>query len=175
MTAKRKRGEEVTSLEGLRDVRPVWEHEIEHVRHVMCSEAAAGYRFAILPSAGRVHRLYANLNLTSRLFARLYNGPRENRPTPQPQTSILHEQPTPQTGGANVICAQSLTPVLVAPQKPQKRRRNRSKTPEQVKAMEAVAALAGDMGAKKIQKVLESQGFDIPMSTVKRYMREARR
>ena len=169
--AKPKRGVETDNLDGLRDVKPVWDHELDHVRSVMTSEAAAGYRFAILRSTGRVSRLYDNMDLSARLFSRLYNGKSKTAPTPRAHNAPSPSWPTPQDGGAIVVCDQSHTPAYLAPRK---RRKKRTRTDAQRQVFEAIAGLSQDMGAKKISQVLESQGLMVPMSTVKRYMREAR-
>lgn len=170
---KVKCGHETDNLDGLRDAaRPVWDHELEHVRTVMTSEAAAGYKFALLRSSERVSRLYTNMDLSARLFSKLYNRPRKKAPAPKRPNALSPSWPTPQDGGANVVCDQSPAPAYLAPRK---RKRNRKKTDAQRRLFEAIAGLAQDMGAKKIAAVLESQGLEVPMSTVKRYMREARR
>ena len=151
-------GVEQQTTDGLRGIRPLWEHEVDHARTVMSSLDAAGYQFAIAHITGRVFRLYTNIDLSYRLFMRLYNRPRGRQPLPQ--TSIRPSCPIPEDGGA--ISETILTPTEpVAPTLPDS---NRS----------AIAALAGQMGAKRIQKHLLSQGRDVPMTTVKRYMREAR-
>ena len=74
-----KRGKEAKTTEGLHKVRPVWEHELEHVRHTM---KRSGYTFAIVqhPASYRLYYLYTNLRLTQRLRARLYRKPGPHHP-----------------------------------------------------------------------------------------------
>ena len=77
----RKRGKEAKTPEGLQRVRPVWEHELEHVRATM-RKHGDGYEFCLVQSPagtrGRLWGLYTNMNLTTRLANRLYRhtGPR---------------------------------------------------------------------------------------------------
>jgi len=77
------RGKEVRTTDGLHAVRPVWEHELEHVRHTM---KRSGYTFAIVqhPASGRLYYLYTNLKLTQRLRNRLYRRPGPHHPSVAP-------------------------------------------------------------------------------------------
>ena len=81
------RGKEVASTEGLRRVRPVWEHQIDHVRVVM-KRHEPGYTFCIEQHSavrtGRLWYLYTNMKLSVRLRKKLYrhSGPRHSTVAP---------------------------------------------------------------------------------------------
>jgi len=162
------RGIEQQSTAGLHGVLPLWEHQVEHVRRTMMT--SPGYRFAIIHIIGRVYRLYTNMKLTPRLLDRLTRPPRvpvnERRsgtptpvhPAPKPASMPMSN---PQNGGA-IAKHGGLVAGTVAP-------------PKKRPSDHRIAELAGQMGAKRIQKTLLAEGIDMPLTTIKRRMREVRK
>ena len=76
--------------DGLRHVRWVWAHELEHVRGIMRSRYGAGYRFCIVPSqhSNRLFSLHTNMKLTARLTRKLKDRPHDPRYAPYYERSF---------------------------------------------------------------------------------------
>ena len=140
----------------------------------MLSDAAKGYTYAIVQTSARCYRLFTNRKLSDHLFKKLYNRPHSDRvrryyrsnfapegPRPTAQNPIPPSCDTPQVWGATAKDEGTVV-ATVAPAV--------SKSPK-----DRIAELAPDMGAKKIRATLLAEGIDMPLTTVKRRMREARK